>query len=323
MKLFYRLLFSGIFFICGWADAFAGEKIYIGVDSLTNQSLADDEVLKSLKSRLEVTFDQNSQFIVVTDHAELENRSKSADSNSPVIGICGNILSVNMTTSQFTRNKRKYRRTFCTIELSLQLRDMHTGLIKNSKQVKSFSKPITETTAGTAITFRTRTTSVIRVRNLSSTEALAYYDALQKAVDQVFELLMEELYPLYVAAVNNNQVYINIPVPELIKKYSDDAIFEILQLGEEIIDPDTGHVMGILENRVMLVQLHSIDENLAITVPIEGEENLPLLEEQMKLYQNKLAQAGSEAEKAAITSPFQARPFQPSKADLKTRFQRR
>lgn len=73
----------------------------------------------------------------------------------------------------------------------------------------------------------------------------------------------------------------------------------------------------------MLVQLHHIDKNLAITVPIEGNENLLLLEEQMKLYQKKLTQAGSEEEKAAITSPFLARLFHPPKADLKTRFQRR
>lgn len=218
MKTFYCLLLSGIFFLAGWHRTFAGEKIYIGVDSLTNQSLADDEILKSLKSRLENTFSQNSQFIVVADHTELENRSKSADSNSPVIGICGNILSVNMTTSQFSRNKRKYKRTFCTIELSIQLCDMQTGLIRNSKQVKSFSKPITETTARTAITFSSRSTSEIKVKNLSSTEMLAYYDALQKATDQVFELLMEELYPLYVVAVNNNQVYINLPAAELTKK---------------------------------------------------------------------------------------------------------
>ena len=124
--------------------------------------------------------------------------------------------------------------------MSVQLCDMKSSLIRESKQVKATSTPIIEASTRSSTTVSSRRASEINVRDLSSTEAAADYDALQKAVDETFELLINELYPLYVASVSNNQIYIDLPVPELLKTNSADTVFEILQLGEEIIDPDTG-----------------------------------------------------------------------------------
>ena len=322
MRSLYTLLLSGLLSITAWHNICAGEKILIGVDTLTNSSAAGDDILTTLKSRLENSFARNEQFAVIADRAKLVEQSKDAAPEATVIGIRGNVLSVNLTSSYFIRNKRRYIRTFCTIEMSVQLCDMKSGLIRESKQVKATSTPIIEASTRSSTTVSLRRASEINARNLSSTEAAAYYDALQKAVDETFELLINKLYPLYVAAVSNNQIYIDLPVPELLKTNSGDTVFEILQLGEEIIDPDTGRVIGRTENRVMLAQLNHIDNNFPIAVPIDGHDNLPLLREELDIYHEKAAQSISDS--AEIHPPFLARPLpgQNTAEAMKNRFRR-
>lgn len=138
-------------------------------------------------------------------------------------------------------------------------------------------------------------------------EEKVYNEVMHEAVDQVVEKLMEHAYPLYVVGASNGRVYINLPEERSREKMAAGRRFEIVRMGEEIIDPDSGDTLGAEEERVMVVALETIRPKFAIAVPVPNGKRFSVLEDGMRKYRVQLKAAKDAAARRRIKPPFQAR----------------
>ena len=84
---------------------------------------------------------------------------------------------------------------------------------------------------------------------------------------QIAANLLNAVYPIKIAAVANETIYINRGLDGLLQT---DSTFAVMRPGQKILDPDTGVELGTTENKIAEVELLQVDKNRSLAKIIEG-----------------------------------------------------
>lgn len=284
-------------------DAASVKRSCVAINQIENKAFAESAFFQTMLERLQNAIVNTGKFDVVDNTRleaialELEKEEKGLTGESlqanlsiATTSVHGAILSMTKTSKKVTIYDQIYTQTRVSIEMIIRFQDLRNGIITQSKQVNpddvmvaqesrtirntSRSKKITcviepektlkDPKSGRIYTIPAKTESVY----FSPEEEELYNKVMQKAVNEVVELLMEFSFPLKVVAASNGKVYINLP--EERAKLGDQ--YEILKPGEALIDPDTGLNLGPAEERIMLVKIATIRPKFAIGVPVTPSE---------------------------------------------------
>lgn len=250
------------------------------------------------------------------------------------ISIHGTLIELTVDSQEVVQNNVHYAGARGSIAGTFQIYDMTNLKVIASKQLERYEKqsdPVINTSNVSNTSKRREVvlgmTPEKTVKNekgeyvvvpatqitaeFSPLEEKMFNDLIQYTVDFVLNMLMEDMYPLSVMSASNGKVYINLPEERAATlNAKEGSTFEILQMGEELIDPDTGEVLGAEEEQVMVVKADSIRPKYVVAVPVEKAENFPILEKGMKEYREKLDAATTKLEKSKIKPPFQVRLLQ-------------
>ena len=84
---------------------------------------------------------------------------------------------------------------------------------------------------------------------------------------QIAANLLNAVYPIKIAAVANETIYINRGLDGLLQTGST---FAVMRPGQKILDPDTGVELGTTEKKIAEVELLQVDKNRSLAKIIEG-----------------------------------------------------
>ena len=84
---------------------------------------------------------------------------------------------------------------------------------------------------------------------------------------QIAANILNAVYPIKIAAVANETIYINRGLDGLLQTGST---FAVMRPGQKILDPDTGVELGTTENKIAEVELLQVDKNRSLAKIIEG-----------------------------------------------------
>jgi len=84
---------------------------------------------------------------------------------------------------------------------------------------------------------------------------------------QIAANLLNAVYPIKIAAVANETIYINRGLDGLLQT---DSTFAVMRPGQKILDPDTGVELGTTENKIAEVKLLQVDKNRSLAKILEG-----------------------------------------------------
>ncbi len=344
MKMIKKLIFAGVLFAVAVNFLFATppQKSCIAINKIVNKSTADEEFFKTIMDRLQNTIVNTGKFDVVDNtrlyeiaselkkqEDELSDKELDINLKLATISIHGTILSMVVESKDHFLYNQQYSKTVGTMELTIRFQDMRTGTITASKQVKISKVGLEQKNSVIRDTSKKRKiTKVIEPEKVfkdsktgkltivpAKTESIyftpaeekVYNEVMQAAVDAIVEKLMEHVYPMFVVSASNGKVYINMPEERSREKFAKGLTFEILQMGDDIIDPDTGESLGAEEERIMVVALQTIRPKMAIAIPVSGNENFATLTQGMKKYRADLKIAKTAKDRKKIKPPFQAR----------------
>ena len=263
------------------------------------------------------------------------------------ISAHGSVLSMNVVSEEpkTAYNIEPRVKYIARMELTIRFQDMNTGVITASKLVKAegvnhaakkdiekdksrmfrwsrIVKPaVTQPTkikspAGAIVLDENIVTKEAEYEQtyIAPEEKIAYDACIQDAVKKVVEMLMEFRYPINVSQVSNGKVYISLPEERATDKMAEGAVFEVLEMGEEIIDFDTGESLGAEEECVMTIKIDTKRPKMAICVPVTGKENLPKVEEKVKQFIKDRSAEKNPVKQKQMKPPFQIRLIEGNKA---------
>ncbi len=90
---------------------------------------------------------------------------------------------------------------------------------------------------------------------------------LSIAVDEVIQKIIGQVYPIKIAAIQDNDEVILNQGGERMKP---GMVLDVYTKGKEIIDSDTGQSLGTTENRVAVIEIQRVANNLSYAKLIEG-----------------------------------------------------
>lgn len=93
---------------------------------------------------------------------------------------------------------------------------------------------------------------------------------LNQAVTRIFQESMENIYPLRVISVTGNRVIIN----QGGKTLKSGSYFTVYSLGEKLVDPYTGEVLGQDEEAIGKIRITTVKPKMAYATLVEGETSL-------------------------------------------------
>ena len=112
------------------------------------------------------------------------------------------------------------------------------------------------------------------VRMLSDEEDTTLWNSTQIrdaflsiAVDEVVQKIIGQVYPIKIAAIQDNDEVILNQGGERMKP---GMVLDVYTKGKEIIDSDTGQSLGTTENQVAVIEIQRVANNLSYAILIEG-----------------------------------------------------
>lgn len=148
-------------------------------------------------------------------------------------------------------------------EVQIRLADVESGKILASKTVQGVGKAKKSSGAGMATD--------------GNVAEQALRDACQDAATKVVAMLMELAFPAKILKVGRKDITINV-TEEMCKL---GEVWEVIETGEELTDPDTGESLGSEEEEVGLVKITKPGPKFSKAEPFENPDLLDDLEEGM------------------------------------------
>jgi len=90
---------------------------------------------------------------------------------------------------------------------------------------------------------------------------------LSLVADEVVEKIIDKVYPIRIAAVQNGRLILN----QGGERMSEGMLLEVYAEGKEIFDVDTGESLGKLEEKVATIKVESVSYNISFAKVTEGE----------------------------------------------------
>lgn len=320
------------------------EKEFFDVFFRTYEIRLQDAIVNTKK--FDVVDDKRMTLIVdqiKKGEMKISDDEVSINFKMATISIHGTLIELTVENTEVVQNNVRYSGARGSIAGTFQIYDMTTGKVIASKQLPRYekqSKPeintanVRDTSRRRSITLGKTPDKTVKndkgedvvipgtpiTAEFSPLEEKMFNDLIQHTVDFVVNMLMEEMYPLSVMSASNGKIYINLPEERAATLNAQEgSTFEILQMGEELIDPDTGEVLGAEEEQIMVVKVDTVRPKYVIASPVKYAENFPIVEKAMKEYREKLDAAKTKLEKSKIKPPFQVRLLQRAEKKKETK----
>ncbi len=254
-------------------------KVVVCVGKFENKTNATDDLFQNLRTHItneivntrkfEVV--EREQFENVISEMELaqrgmineDNVAKPGDFISAGYGIYGSVLSLGYDHASGTVGNVTAERKTALVEIQLRLSDLKKNKIIASKEVIARASQSDISSRGVRSTSQGTIDPIIE-------------EAIRRASLKIVDELMELAYPIKILSVQDKWVFINLP-KERAKIYD---IYNVYNVGEELIDPDTGESLGNEESFAGKIKIIDIKPKYAVAVP-EGKTTIDDLKKGM------------------------------------------
>jgi curli biogenesis system outer membrane secretion channel CsgG len=262
-----RVLIAAFVIIASSAMA-QSDKMIVSIGNFKNKTAASDEVFSTLIDRMTNAIVNTRKFKVV-DNARLKeaiDEQKKVDmglseaENAPEVGkikcagfsLYGTVLTLGAKADVIQREELVGSKITAQVELNVRFMDIETGELVASKIVKA-KKSGSQMQSNNYISRGNNADVVLQ-------------DAIEQAVQQVADKLMELAFPTKIIKVTSSRVYVNLPE----ERCDVGMLLKVFSVGEVLIDPDTGEALGDAEELIGEVRIIAAKPKYAVAVPVDS-----------------------------------------------------
>ena len=259
---------SLLFFIFAIPVAVQAEnKAVVGVAEI-GTSLPNTDVI-TFRTMVETAIISSNRFSVIERgrmEAILEERAMGeyglTDAGGTIVGVSGVDYLIYGTITQLGAKQESFGfggfatgKKTVSMAVDLRITDVDTGEIRYAGTVQK------SINAGTATQFGGISTG-------RQSDASSDLGEIQRTVAKsIANVLVTNIYPIKVVTVNNGLVFLNYGSSIL----SKGDYLNISSLGEEIIDPDTGIVLGSTEKEIGIIKVTEATNKFSKAEMVSGE----------------------------------------------------
>ncbi|MGN0846138.1 MAG: CsgG/HfaB family protein [Kiritimatiellia bacterium] len=273
------------------------ERMFVAIHKFDNKSDASGSKIETLQSRVQQCVVGTRKFEVV-EREQLKTVMKEAnlaaagitdgdDAEAPEQGkikaasyvIYGSVLSYGVDRAAGSADGVAAAQAKSKVEVQLKITDGETGKILVQKSAIGMGIDKAMATEG----FKQQTSGGMR-------------DAVDEAAHMIVDALRDHCYPAKIVKVGKKDVTINMTDEEV----KEEDIFDVVECGEMLFDPDTGAALDDDGDEVGRVQISRVGPKMSKATPM-GDldlDDLDLDEHSYKLRRVSKATLKKEAKKA-------------------------
>ena len=281
-------------------------RMVVAIDKFENKSTATPELFDRLRTRVTGEIVNTRKFEVVErermesiiKEQTLIEQGATKPEEGPKPGnlkpacyvIYGSVLSLGMDSASGTVGDVTASRSAAKVEIQLSFSNAETGKILASKEVIA-----TESKGGLTASGSTAGGNI---------EDQIVESAVRKAAKMVTQELMALVFPAKIIGVDATTVMINVTQEQT----EIGTRYEVYDVGEQLVDPDTGESLGAQESRVGEIEVIRAKPKYAEAKPL-GSLKIDTLEKGMIVRPvDKVVKAKEAAErKEKRTQEFESR----------------
>jgi curli biogenesis system outer membrane secretion channel CsgG len=243
-------------------------RMVVAVDKFENKSTAPTDLFERLRTRITGEIVNTRKFEVVErermesiikEQTLIEQGATKAD-DGPKAGnlksacyvIYGSVLSLGMDAASGTVGDVTASRSAAKVEIQLSFANAETGKILALKEVIA-----TESKGGLSASGSSASGNM---------EDQLVESAVRKAAKRVTEELLALVFPSKIIGIDASSVMVNVTQEQT----EIGARYEVYDVGEELVDPDTGDSLGAQESRVGEIEVIRSKPKYAEAKPIGG-----------------------------------------------------
>lgn len=302
---FIGLLIAGCCTL-GMGATVRAERAIVSIYKFNNEANAPDELFRTLRSRITNNIVNTRKFQVVDrenlkailSEQNLANAGMTDAEDAPKSGklraagyiIYGSVLSLGIDGSGTQIGDLKAAKLTAKVEIQLRFGDAETGDIIATKTI-----------IATKSQSRMESSGQVTRGNVGEQ---VIEDAIREAAKKVTAALTDLAFPSKILKVSATSVMINVTA----EATELGAIYEVWDVGEELLDPDTGESLGVEEELVGEIQITRTKPKYSLAKPCGGLE-LEFLEPGMivRRLDEAVAQQRRNAKKKAKKASFKSR----------------
>ena len=286
------------------------ERMFVAIHKFENRTNASSSDIDMLQSRVQQCVVGTRKFEVV-EREQLKTAMKEAnlavagvtdgeDADAPEQGkvkaasylIYGSVLYYGVDKAQGTDGGVASAVAKSKVEVQLKIANGETGKILAEKSAIGMGLDKALATEGF----------------MSSKSGIGMRDAVDEAAHMIVDALRDHSYPAKIVRVGKRDVSVNMTDEEV----KEDDVFDVVECGEMVFDPDTGAPLDDDGDDVGRVQISRVGPKISKAVPLDGldlddldlDEHSYTLRRVSKATLQKEAKKASQKKKAAFESRF-------------------
>ena len=251
-------------------------RMYVAIDKFDNKAGVDANQFSTIRTRIQQAVVGTRKFEVL-EREQMKNvlseqnlmasgMTNGDDPNAPEAGmmkaagyvIYGNVLFYGVDQNQSAAAGSASMRT--KVELQINIASAETGKILATKSVIGIGKESRIAVAGTSVG--------------GNIQEQCERAAVAEAAHGVVDALRDLCYPAKVVKVGKRNVIINMTNEEV----SVGEIFDVIEQGEEIFDPDTGASLGSEGDALGRIRVTRVGPKVSTAVPCSEDPDLDEIE---------------------------------------------
>ena len=235
------------------ASPLLAQKMFVAVEKFENKSNASQQHFTTLRARITDEIINTRKFDIVEreqlgsvlSEQKLKASGLTEENGGPEEGklksaayvLYGSVLSMGADGSTVEVAGVSAAKITIKVEVQLRIASAETGNILSSKTITATKSQSRMAGEGTA--------------SAGNVAEQALQDAIRSAAKKVTDALVELAYPAKILLIGRQDITLNLTKEQV----EIDDIFDVLELGEAIVDPDTGESLGADEEFVGRIQI--------------------------------------------------------------------
>ena len=253
-------------------------RMYVAIDKFDNKAGVDANQFSTIRSRIQQAIAGTRKFEVL-EREQLKNTlseqtlmaagmTDDKDGNAPEAGnmktagyvIYGNILFYGQDLSQAVAGGAGSASMRTKVELQVKIASAETGKIIAEKSVIGVGQESRLDLPGS--------------RTSGNIQEQCERAAVAQAAHLVVDALRDVCYPAKIVKVGKRNVMINMTDEEV----AEDELFDVIESGEEIFDPDTGASLGSEGEEIGRIRITRTGPKTSVAVPADDDLDLKDIE---------------------------------------------
>lgn len=253
-------------------------RMYVAIDKFDNKAGVDANQFSTIRTRIQQAVVGTRKFEVL-EREQMKNAlseqnlmasgmTNSEDENALDAGkmkaagyvIYGNVLFYGIDESQSVGGGAGSASIRTKVELQIKITSAESGKVLAVKSVIGIGQESRLATAGSSTS--------------GNIKEQCERAAVAQAAHFVVDALRDVCYPAKIVKVGKRNVVINMTNEEV----SEDELFDVIEVGEEMFDPDTGASLGSEGDEVGRIRIKRTGPKTSTAVPADDDLDLDDLE---------------------------------------------